>query len=386
MKKKLFPLEFVHSTVTHYTFIVSKYSISVYSLVTLSILGLLAALPFIQVEINQRSIGVLAGEHNDISVFSPVSARLESFEIKENQLVSAGDTVLVMSHVYLSRKREQAHQERNRFTQHIDDYSYLLSTPDPTKLHANSIVSPEVRRVFLMFMEGAQLVKKEVRNANHNYKRQKQLFEEKVIAEKEFEKDKLILDKALSEREIVRTQHQNEWQNQRLQLERELSTILTDIERLAQEISQYYIICGTDGNVKNLTVLGQHQHIQSGQKLLDITPATELYASCYVTPKDIGLLKEGQEVKFSIDAYDFNDWGFITGKVVEISASAYSINSKAAFLVKCSLDKDEISLPNGFTTELKKGMTLTANFFVAKRTILQLIFDRVDDWYNPNRL
>lgn len=44
----------------------------------------------------------------------------------------------------------------------------------------------------------------------------------------------------------------------------------------------------------------------------------------------------------------------------------------------------EISLKNGYTGKLKKGMTLRGVFVVVKRSIFQLLFDSVDDWVNPN--
>jgi len=32
----------------------------------------------------------------------------------------------------------------------------------------------------------------------------------------------------------------------------------------------------------------------------------------------------------------------------------------------------------------KKGMTLQARFIVTKRSLWQLLYDKVDDWANPN--
>jgi HlyD family secretion protein len=43
-------------------------------------------------------------------------------------------------------------------------------------------------------------------------------------------------------------------------------------------------------------------------------------------------------------------------------------------------------LKNGVEGKIIKGMTLTGNFFLVKRRIMDLLFDRVDDWINPNKL
>ena len=33
---------------------------------------------------------------------------------------------------------------------------------------------------------------------------------------------------------------------------------------------------------------------------------------------------------------------------------------------------------------IKKGMTLQARFYVTRRTLFQLLYDKADDWLNPN--
>jgi HlyD family secretion protein len=47
------------------------------------------------------------------------------------------------------------------------------------------------------------------------------------------------------------------------------------------------------------------------------------------------------------------------------------------------LDNKQLHLKNGFAGELKKGMTVQARFVVIKRSLWQLLFDKIDDWVNP---
>jgi HlyD family secretion protein len=35
---------------------------------------------------------------------------------------------------------------------------------------------------------------------------------------------------------------------------------------------------------------------------------------------------------------------------------------------------------------IKKGMTVQVRFLVTRRTLFQLLFDKADDWLNPNRI
>jgi hypothetical protein len=40
----------------------------------------------------------------------------------------------------------------------------------------------------------------------------------------------------------------------------------------------------------------------------------------------------------------------------------------------------------GAQVQVKKGMTLTARFFLAKRSLLQLLVDQMDTFFNPMKL
>jgi HlyD family secretion protein len=54
------------------------------------------------------------------------------------------------------------------------------------------------------------------------------------------------------------------------------------------------------------------------------------------------------------------------------------------FKVRCVLDSNQLHLKIGFTGNIKKGMTVQARFVVTRRSLWQLLFDKIDDWVNPN--
>jgi HlyD family secretion protein len=97
----------------------------------------------------------------------------------------------------------------------------------------------------------------------------------------------------------------------------------------------------------------------------------------------MGDLKMDTPVKFQIDAYNYNQWGWATGKIKTIGNDIELIQNQAVFQVQCSLNENELFLKNGISGKLKKGMTVKAQFFRARRSLWQLLFDKVDDWFNP---
>jgi HlyD family secretion protein len=88
--------------------------------------------------------------------------------------------------------------------------------------------------------------------------------------------------------------------------------------------------------------------------------------------------------RFQVNAFNYNQWGLANGKVIDISNDIHFIDEKPMFKVKCKLDYNYLQLKNGYKGYLKKGMTLQARFQITERTLWQLLYDKVDDWMNPN--
>ena len=90
-----------------------------------------------------------------------------------------------------------------------------------------------------------------------------------------------------------------------------------------------------------------------------------------------------QEVSFRFDAFNYREWGMIRGKVTGISNDIVTMNNQPVFKVRCELQKCLLTLKNGYQGKIKKGMTITGQFYLTQRTLAQLLFDKVDNWMNP---
>ena len=99
----------------------------------------------------------------------------------------------------------------------------------------------------------------------------------------------------------------------------------------------------------------------------------------------MGLLKLNQQALFQMDALNYREWGLARGVVVDIAKDFSLMNEQPFFRVKCRLETSTLKLQNGYEVRLQKGMTLQARFVVIKRTLAQLVFDKVEDWLNPNQ-
>ena len=105
----------------------------------------------------------------------------------------------------------------------------------------------------------------------------------------------------------------------------------------------------------------------------------------YISPSEIGYINKGQKVKFQIDAYNYNQWGLASGEVIDIDKNiTHSQEGNYAFKVRCRLNNSALKLKNGYEGKIIKGMTLTARFIVTRRSLWQILFDKLDDWLNPH--
>ena len=139
-----------------------------------------------------------------------------------------------------------------------------------------------------------------------------------------------------------------------------------------------------DGAIQGIGAIQAGNFLYQGNKIGEISPDTTLVVSCFISPKDIGYIRQGQKIKLSVDAFNYNEWGFVGGQVQDISKDIILIEQgKAAFTVKCTLDSDHLTLKNGYRGYLKKGMSVSSRFMLARRSLFQLLYDKVDNWMNP---
>jgi HlyD family secretion protein len=58
----------------------------------------------------------------------------------------------------------------------------------------------------------------------------------------------------------------------------------------------------------------------------------------------------------------------VNGKITEVAKDFVVLNEQPVFKVRCTLEKQEVSLPTGYKATLKKGMSLKARFIVTRRS------------------
>ena len=112
----------------------------------------------------------------------------------------------------------------------------------------------------------------------------------------------------------------------------------------------------------------------------------QLIVESTVSPINIGLIRKNQKVKFQSDAFNYNQWGLLEGKVIDIDRSITIQGEQAFFRVRSIMNTSEMRLESGCKTTVSKGMTLTTRYTIARRSLYNLLFDKMNDWLNPKQI
>ena len=209
------------------------------------------------------------------------------------------------------------------------------------------------------------------------------LAKEKVISPKEFFDFQNNLQRIQSAyKAFIREQLIN-WQQDLARYRLELSQYQQQGQQLSADARYYEVKAPISGYIQGINTKYAGGIIQAGESVCTISPEGSLVGECYVQTRDIGLLKIGQTARYQIEAFDYNYFGVLTGKIVAIDNDFSVINNTPVIKLRCSFDSTQLHLKNGYAGQLKKGLNFQARFIVARRSLWQLLYDNLNDWLNP---
>ncbi len=380
--KNIFPKEILENTVEVYRFKHKVKSKIIYGILLSSIICTVVSLPYIFLDIYSTARGIVRSEKERNQLISLYSGKIKELNIQENKYVEQGDTLLVIDNSIGQKKSDLLSKQLEELELRIKDLMYLSSS---AKIINKRLQSIEYQKEHIQYVQKLRELQTRYSKAKSDFERQDKLYKKEVIARVEYENSKYNLDLTMSELSYYEKQKRNQWQSElakKINREEELQSNLLQNK---EDQKKYIIIATINGTIQNLQGLEVGNFITANTPIAEISPDTDLIAECYVTPSDIGLLKQGTKIKFQIDAFNFNQWGMATGNIIAISNDISIINNVPMFKVTCSIDQEILRLKNGFEGKLKKGMTFNARFFIVNRSAFDLLYDKVDDWINPSK-
>ena len=358
---------------------ISAKSQAIYITVIVALLALVISLPLVTTSIHVKSSALIRPSAEVSVIRSLVNGRVKDAFIVENQTIQKGNILHVIESEMINEKEKYLQLKVLEMQNFIDDLRKLISPASVISLSTTLF-----QQSHFNYLHKVRDATTRYNKVKIDYARNRKLHREKVIADAEFENFQFEFDKAKNDLELLKQDQLNQWQNELRRYEIDLQDFETQLAQLQKEKENLTIKAPISGSIQNLAGIYPGSIVFVNQDLAQISPDTNLIVESFINPNDIGLLREGMPVRFQVDAFNYNQWGLATGRVIEISNDIHIVNEKPVFKVRCLLDQEYLQLKNGYKGYLKKGMTLQARFMVTERTLWQLLFDKVDDWLNPN--
>ena len=383
MSQPIFPVEITEHSIEQHWAEHSTRSQIIYLTLVLVVIGALVSLPFVYVDVSVHGGGLLRPVTEKTEVKSPVSGKVTEVLVQDNQAVEKGQPLLTIQTDQLDQQLAYHDQRVGELDEYIRDLTQLLALPSPTTATVVSLTSSLYHQSYREFRQKAAEIDTRSRQARREYDRAVLLAKEQVIARKEVEDRRLTLDMAEAELRSLVAQQRNQWQITLREYRQERSRSVVDAQGIKKEKEQYRLTAPEAGTIQNLSGIYPGSYVTANQLLAEVSPDSRLVLESYLSPTDIGFLKAGMPIKVQIDAFNYNEWGLATGRVLSVANDVTIIDQQPVFKVRSVLDQDHLSLRTGYQGRLKKGMTGQVHFLVNRRNLYQLLYDKVDHWLNP---
>jgi membrane fusion protein, peptide pheromone/bacteriocin exporter len=350
---------------------------SIYLLLVILLICFLCALPYIFVDISSHSRGIVRSSYENVPITNMVASRLLSVHFQANQQVHRGDTLFVLDPGILQTDMELTTRTLLQNQQELADVTRALQGKDLS--FGRSVMQAD----YAQFQAQLQELGGKVHQAETTLKRNQLLFDAHVIPPLEYEQHVHVLAELKDQFNLVTKKQASQWEHIRAELEVSRRTQQTHLKKLNLEQKHYVITAPISGTIVNYKGYAAGTFVNNAHVIAEISPDQNLLVECLVATQDIGLVHASQRVRFQMDAYNYNYWGFVEGEVVDIDTHVSQQNDQLFVKVRCKLNRMHLKLKNGYQAGIRKGMTLSAHFIVTRRSLYQLLFDHVDAWLNP---
>ncbi|NII23609.1 HlyD family efflux transporter periplasmic adaptor subunit [Pseudoflavitalea sp. X16] len=376
---RIFPAEMMQDSAYAWLPKVQPKSQLIYIIVLGAVVATLLASIFIKVDVSVNVPGIIRPFTEKSELRSLASANIAEVLVQEGSPVQQGQLLMRLQQDITNSKLDQAGFELSQRETHIHDLALLAKGAGTARLYSNLY-----KQQYLGFQANLAEKRSVLDKLKSDFQMYSKLYDEKVIAKKEYFEKKYAYEQARAVYQAAIAAQQSQWQQELERLRLESRQWQASKKQVQKEKDLLEIRAPVSGTLQQFSGRYAGGPVQTGELLGYISPDSGMMAEVYVSPQDIGYIRPGMPVKCQIDAFNYNSWGILPGKVQSVDNDFTMINNLPVFKVKCNLDKSALQLSNGVKGYLKKGMTMQCRFILARRSLLQLVYERADSWLNPH--
>jgi multidrug resistance efflux pump len=198
-------------------------------------------------------------------------------------------------------------------------------------------------------------------------------------SEKDLSVAQRTLQQVTLDRERMETEHARQRGEEQAEVEKlkvRLAALKKDLENAHQNLLT--VRSPYEGVVISMDQRTTGSFVQQGQVLCQLAPkGSKPRARMTVNEAGLPRLAVAQRVRYFFEAFPYQRYGTITGKVDWISPSAVSTTEGSRFVALGSLDSYEISSRAGRALPLRVGMKGDAHVIVGGRTLIEYAFEPI---------
>lgn len=191
------------------------------------------------------------------------------------------------------------------------------------------------------------------------------------------------LQAGLVQKQAEGKQAELETQQRLQQLEREVAEVeakiaetQTSLKAAQAALDQLYLYAPVGGVVSSLHVNNVGEVAQPSQTIAEIAPeGAPLVLSATLPDREAGFVEEGMTVHLKFDAFPYQEYGIITGKVVSISPDA-EVDEQlgTVYQVEVAL---ELDANERHRIQFKAGQTASAEIVTRQRRVIDVLLDPI---------
>lgn len=391
-------------------------ALPLYAMLVMAIAGG-AALLWLHVDRVVAGRGVLTPPENSIKVAAPRAGVVEEVLAQEGQFVKAGEALARLDdrddRSAIESLEAQVAAARLEFEERarlLDERRRLAET--------ESDVLARQRQAEALGIEtlraDARRLARETERWELSLARKATLAAENALSQSELEEAILTRDNSkTSEAQNATTIAQREMHLVQLARDAERAALVSAVETKKESIAQLegrrnlaslerqlaearlrlsrtLIAAPADGVVHALALRGQGDVVAEGNLLCRLVPKEKsLLAEVELPAADVGFVKVGQPVKVKLDAFPFEDYGAVGGRVEYVAADADLANDAdgtnapgakrlPVYTVRVRIDAEEFARRQAQRSsqaiEFRPGMTLTAELVERRESLGAMLF------------
>jgi multidrug resistance efflux pump len=201
---------------------------------------------------------------------------------------------------------------------------------------------------------------------------------ELATGEKDLSLAQKSLDQVQLQRQEMQTQHERRDADARAEMEKlkvRIKALQDEMENSKDNLRT--IRAPYDAVVVSIATQNEGTVVQNGQELCQLArPGVPLRARLTLNEAGMPRLAIGDRVRFFAEAFPYQRYGTVTGRLEWLSPAAVATPQGEQFVAYASLDRNAF-LINGTSRPLQAGMTGDAHVIVGSRTLVDYAFEPI---------